>query len=78
MRKAVNKYTSNLEQSNPDQHTKRRDYHGEYSKLYYKKLRESHIMFEKMNGTHDFLGVYFQILIQIYIKIKNYINLYKL
>ena len=55
MRKAVNKYTDNLEQSNPDQYIKWRDYHREYSKLYYKKLRESHIMLEKMNGTHDFI-----------------------
>ena len=55
VRKAVNKYTDNLEQSNPDQYIKWRDYHREYSKLYYKKLRESHIMLEKMNGTHDFI-----------------------
>ena len=54
VRKAVNKYTDNIEQSNPDQYIKWRDYHREYSKLYYKKLRESHIMLEKMNGTHEF------------------------
>ena len=45
--KAANKYTDNLEQSNPEQCTKWRDYHREYSKLHYKKLRESHTMLEK-------------------------------
>ena len=35
VRKAVNKYTDNLEQSNPDQYIKWRDYHRENSKLHY-------------------------------------------
>ena len=35
VRKAVNKYTDNLEQSNPDQYIKWTDYHRENSKLHY-------------------------------------------
>ena len=35
VRNVVNKYTDNLEQSNPDQYIKWRDYHRENSKLHY-------------------------------------------
>ena len=59
-------YTDNLEQSNPEQYIKWRDYHREYSKLHYKKLRESHIMLEKMNGTHDFIFRFINIFKNIY------------
>ena len=54
-RNTVKRYNDNLKQKNPEQYFKYKEYHREYSKLYYKKLKEARILLDIMNGTHDFI-----------------------
>ena len=51
----VKRYNDNLKQKKPEQYFKYKEYRREYSKLYYKKLKDARILLDNMNGTNDFI-----------------------